>query len=224
MTDKVCELFFDINLLSCKLVLGVLLAAAEFLSLMSNNDVCMERWLNFSTEFNLHQAWIGLFEFPGAFLTLRQWYQWYSCRNNENKLESHWSSQLPSLHHLPSFFHPCLFYTAQHCSERCEPLSLQPCIAGPRPSPTDTQPPARPLLVISLGRYRKAVRAGTSLSPCFPPTPLPKPDSPVSLHHHRHHPPPPSTDTQRIKTCCKNRPIVQFRHYYVNYKYTQCSS
>lgn len=56
MTDKVCELFFHINLLLCKLALGALLATAEFLSLMNENDVCMEKWLNFSTEFNLHQA------------------------------------------------------------------------------------------------------------------------------------------------------------------------
>lgn len=113
MTDKACELFFGINLLLCKLGLGVFLAAAEFLSLMNKNDVYMKRWLNFSTEFNLHQAGIGLFEFPRAFLTLRQRYQWYSCRNNENKVENHWSSQ-PSISASSAFLLPPL--PPAHCA------------------------------------------------------------------------------------------------------------
>lgn len=80
---------------------------------------------------------------------------------------------LPSLHHLSSLFYPCLLHTEQHCCGRREQCSLRYHIAWLRPSPTDTQPPAHPLLVISLGRYRKAVKAGTSLSSAFRLHPFP---------------------------------------------------
>lgn len=66
------KLFFGIDLLLYEPALKMLLAVAEFFSLVNKNDVlARESWLNV-LQFNLHSALIGVFGIPLAFPTLSQ--------------------------------------------------------------------------------------------------------------------------------------------------------
>lgn len=102
--------------------------------------------------------------------------------------------------------------------------ACSPASPGPVLPPQTLSPRPAPSLSFPWEGTEKLSEQALACHPAFHPHPFPNltPPSVSTITVITH--PPPSTDTQRIKTCCKNRPIVQFRHYYVNYKYTQCSS